>query len=208
MTISFEYSSKPSLLPFPPRSSIGYGQLGQSMPPPIVLQPSPHALRQKQFETFVLSLAPTRCSVALSKVLLPSLTHWPWNASLPGINRTASLCGQKPLTSLKTAQKAFSSNKTIFIPKPDDQLWIVTDGSVKMHGLGLVLPYMPFVTTSCCLPISSVLRPESIRSLGFFAKSKPYLLLQPLNTSLPTNFRQIQSNFLNVASISRDGLVS
>ena len=43
------------------------------------------------------------------------------------------------LISLKTAQKALSSNKTIFISKHDDQLWIVTDGSVKMHGLGATL---------------------------------------------------------------------
>ena len=43
------------------------------------------------------------------------------------------------LTSLKTAQKALSSNKTIFIPKPDNQLWIVTDGYVKMYGLGATL---------------------------------------------------------------------
>ena len=81
------------------------------------------------------------------------------------------------LTSLKTAQKALSSNKTIFIPKPDDQLWIVTDGSVKMHGLGATL---------------YALRDDQLLLAGFFsAKSKPYLLLQPLNTSVPTSPSQV-----------------
>ena len=58
------------------------------------------------------------------------------------------------LTSLKTAQKALSSNKTIFIPKPDDQLWIVTDGFVKMHGLGAT-PY--------------ALRDDKLLLAGFFS---------------------------------------
>lgn len=43
------------------------------------------------------------------------------------------------LASFHQAQKALSSNQSIVIPKPEDQLWIVTDGSVKMHGLGATL---------------------------------------------------------------------
>ena len=43
------------------------------------------------------------------------------------------------LTSLHKAQQALSASKTIVIPRPDDQLWIVTDGSVKMTGLGATL---------------------------------------------------------------------
>jgi hypothetical protein len=37
------------------------------------------------------------------------------------------------------AQKFLSSNKPITLPKPDDQLWIVTDGAVKNHGIGATL---------------------------------------------------------------------
>ena len=37
------------------------------------------------------------------------------------------------------AQKALSTNRSIFLPQPNDQLWIVTDGSVKKHGLGATL---------------------------------------------------------------------
>ena len=43
---------------------------------------------------------------------------------------------ENSLSSFHLAQKALSSNKSIVLPKPDDQLWIVTDGSVKMNGLG------------------------------------------------------------------------
>ena len=37
------------------------------------------------------------------------------------------------------AQKHLSSSTTVVIPKPQDQLWIVTDGSVKMHGIGATM---------------------------------------------------------------------
>lgn len=39
----------------------------------------------------------------------------------------------------KTCQKALSSASTITLPRPDDQLWIVTDGSVKKHSIGATL---------------------------------------------------------------------
>ena len=39
----------------------------------------------------------------------------------------------------KTAQQALSSNKAIVLPRPDDKLWIVTDGSVTKRGLGATL---------------------------------------------------------------------
>ncbi|CAB4011319.1 Hypothetical predicted protein [Paramuricea clavata] len=55
-------------------------------------------------------------------------------------------------TSFYHAQEALSSNKSIVIPKPEDLLWIVTDGSVKMNGLAQ--------------------RPENIKLLGSPAKLK------------------------------------
>ena len=33
------------------------------------------------------------------------------------------------------AQASLSSNKIIALPKPEEQLWIVTDGAVKGHGI-------------------------------------------------------------------------
>ena len=39
------------------------------------------------------------------------------------------------LVRFRSCQEALSSNRSITLPKPDDQLWIATDGSVKMNGL-------------------------------------------------------------------------
>ena len=39
----------------------------------------------------------------------------------------------------KRAQQSLIHNKSIVLPKPTDQLWIVTDGAVKKHGLGSTL---------------------------------------------------------------------
>jgi len=39
----------------------------------------------------------------------------------------------------KAAQDAFNRNKSIVIPRPSDQLWIVTDGSVTQRGVGSTL---------------------------------------------------------------------
>ena len=36
-------------------------------------------------------------------------------------------------------KSALTSTKTITLPRPDDQLWIVTDGSVKQHSIGSTL---------------------------------------------------------------------
>ena len=45
--------------------------------------------------------------------------------------------------SLKAAfhkcQDGLASNRTIILPSPEDQLWVVTDGAVKNHGLGATL---------------------------------------------------------------------
>ena len=37
------------------------------------------------------------------------------------------------------SQKHLHRNKSITIPQPDDQLWLVTDGAVKNPGLGATL---------------------------------------------------------------------
>ena len=41
--------------------------------------------------------------------------------------------------SFSHAQTSLSSNKCITLPRPSDQLWIVTDGSVKQRGIGSTL---------------------------------------------------------------------
>ena len=52
------------------------------------------------------------------------------------------------------AQRALSSARTIMLPKPDDQLWIVTDGAVREPGIGATL----YVT-----------REEKLHLSGFFS---------------------------------------
>ena len=54
----------------------------------------------------------------------------------------------------KSAQTALHSRQTITLPRPDDQLWIVTDGSVKQHDIGAT----QYIT-----------RDGSLRLAGFFS---------------------------------------
>lgn len=39
----------------------------------------------------------------------------------------------------RTSQKYLQNRKTITLPRPEDQLWIVTDGSTSKHGIGATL---------------------------------------------------------------------
>ena len=57
------------------------------------------------------------------------------------------------------AQKALKKAKSITIPRPDHQLWIVTDGAVKNHGIGATL-YVTQVGDS---------RPSDAKVAGFFS---------------------------------------
>ncbi|KAJ8366629.1 hypothetical protein AAFF_G00348280 [Aldrovandia affinis] len=43
------------------------------------------------------------------------------------------------LCAFRYAQKALSSTHAITLPRPADQLWIVTDGAVREPGLGATL---------------------------------------------------------------------
>ena len=58
------------------------------------------------------------------------------------------------LACFRSCQGALTSNKSIALPKPEDQLWIVTDGSVKMSGLGATL---------------YILRDQKLHLAGFFS---------------------------------------
>ncbi|XP_068706826.1 uncharacterized protein [Montipora foliosa] len=58
------------------------------------------------------------------------------------------------LVCFRSYQEALTSNRSITLPKPDDQLWIATDGSVKMNGLGATL---------------YVLRDQKLHLAGYFS---------------------------------------
>ena len=42
----------------------------------------------------------------------------------------------------RTVQRSLADNKTITLPRPEDRLWIVTDGAIKAAGLGATLYIM------------------------------------------------------------------
>ena len=78
----------------------------------------------------VLSRVIPHCSTLLAPLdeaiaSLQSKDSIPWNDSLR--------------SSFNDDQSALSSNRTISLPTPDDQLWIVTDGAVRKPGLGATL---------------------------------------------------------------------
>ena len=91
------------------------------------------------------------------------------------------------------AQSALSAARTIMLPRPDDQLWIVTDGTVKNHGIGATL----YVTrqTKLCLAgfFSGKLRgrqPCEVEALSIAASTKhfsPYLIQSTRNASILTD---------------------
>ena len=43
------------------------------------------------------------------------------------------------LSAFNKAKSALSTNKSIVLPKPTDQLWVETNGAVKNHDLGATL---------------------------------------------------------------------
>ena len=75
----------------------------------------------------------------LSRVITASLVgpledEVAWKNSKDVVNWTDDLSA-----TFARAQSTFSSSRTIVLQQPTDQLWIVTDGSMKKHGLGATL---------------------------------------------------------------------
>ena len=95
------------------------------------------------------------------------------------------------------AQKSLSTHQSIVLPRPSDQLWIITDGSVKQHGIGATL----YVTRNNSLKVagfySAKLRqhqvkwlPCEIEALGIAAAIKhfsPYIIQSDLLTCVLTD---------------------
>ena len=97
----------------------------------------------------------------------------------------------------KEAELALSSNRTITLPKPDDLLWIVTDGVVRPPGIGATL----YVTRGNKLHLtgffSAKLRasqvswlPCEIKALSIATATKqfsPYIIQSKNNTCILTD---------------------
>ena len=62
------------------------------------------------------------------------------------------------LNAFNHAKRILGSSKTIHLPQPKDQLWVVTDGAVKAHGLGATL----YITRDKSKPQLAKLRKRQI----------------------------------------------
>ena len=99
--------------------------------------------------------------------------------------------------SFKHAQNSLQTNKSITLPRPNDELWIVTDGSVKQYGLGATLYVMRKGKLKLAGFFSAKLRgrqiswlPCEIEALSIAAAIKhfsPYIVQAEHNTSILTD---------------------
>ena len=70
-------------------------------------------------------------------VLLPMA---PLDKAVAGKQSQDDIVWSENLTeAFKSLQAAVASSQTITLPKPDDQLWIVTDAAVKRPGIAVTL---------------------------------------------------------------------
>ena len=99
--------------------------------------------------------------------------------------------------SFRKAQQALSDRKTINLPQPSDQLWIVTDGSVSKRGIGATLYISRNDRLSLAGFFSAKLRkhqvswlPCEIEALCIAAAVKhfsPYIIQSKVNTCVLTD---------------------
>ena len=90
------------------------------------------------------------------------------------------------LQAFQCAQSALLSNKTITLPHPEDQLWIVTDGAVKNHGIGATLyvtrngkPHLPGFFSAKLKSRQTTWLPCEIEALSIAVATKhfsPYII--------------------------------
>lgn len=100
-------------------------------------------------------------------------------------------------TAFTDAQTFLSKARTITLPRPDDQLWIVTDGAVKSHGIGATMYVTRHGTLFLAGFFSAKLRgrqptwlPCEIEALSIAAATKhfsPYIIQSTHKTSILTD---------------------
>ena len=97
------------------------------------------------------------------------------------------------------AQESLSSSRTITLPRPDDQLWIITDGAVRKPGIGATFYVMRNNTLHVAGFFSAKLRgrqvswiPCEIEALAIAVAVKhfsPYIVQSKHNTCILTDSR-------------------
>ena len=134
--------------------------------------------------------------------VLPNCSH---NLA-PLVDAVAGRASQEKLTwteelhsAFNNAQQALASNKTIVLPRPEDHLWIVTDGAVKKHGIGATLYVVRDSKPRLAGFFSAKLRkrqmtwlPCEIEALSIATAIRhfsPYIIQSKHNTSVLTDSR-------------------
>lgn len=100
------------------------------------------------------------------------------------------------LAAFQKAQEALTTNKAITLPRPSDQLWIVTDGALRKYGLGATLyvernrkPLLVGFFSAKLRPNQRQWLPCEIESLSIAAAIKhhnPYLMQSTLPACILT----------------------
>ena len=109
------------------------------------LQASPHRIATLASCPAPETVARMRSFIGAYKVLarvLPNCSRFmaPLDDIVAGRQSNEAISWSDDLrAAFKEAQLALSSNRTITLPKPDDLLWIVTDGAVRTPGIGATL---------------------------------------------------------------------
>jgi hypothetical protein len=124
------------------------------------LQASPHRIASLSAATPPETVHGLRSFIGAYKVLSRVLPHHaavihPLDLAVAGRQSREKLTWTEELTTaFQRAQTHLQSKKTIHLPRRDDILWIVTDGSVKNCGIGATL---------------YILRDDVLRLAGFFS---------------------------------------
>lgn len=142
--------TRPSSVPKLPQTILGWIWTAGS------LSASPHRLNTLATFPEPTTVGRLRSFIGAYKVLsrvIPRCSSYltPLDAVTAGRPSQESISWTDDLrTAFRSAQNALSSALTITLPRPEDQLWIVTDGAVRDPGIGATL----YVTRSDKLHVS------------------------------------------------------
>ena len=109
------------------------------------IKASPHRLTSLTLATVPPTVKGLRSFIGAYKVLgrvIPDCASFmaPLDDAVAGLSSNDSINWSDELRAAFTrAQHHISNHKAITLPQPSDQLWIVTDGSVKQRGIGATL---------------------------------------------------------------------
>ncbi|XP_063968866.1 uncharacterized protein LOC135157450 [Lytechinus pictus] len=109
------------------------------------LKASPHRITTLSTCSCPSTVKGMRSFIGAYKMLarvLPNCASYlgPLDESIAGMKSQDRICWTDELhDAFNKAQSGIKSTRTVTLPRPSDQLWIVTDGSVKNHGLGATM---------------------------------------------------------------------